>query len=161
MFTEGSVYYECGGMVAHEAYRLPPGDFHIKPLLNQESFICGGIFSGSVAQSSESANSFRLAASNRPETRRSRVLGHLENYCHWELSYSADMLDAFRGILSAHQVETVFGLVLPRPLTRGHREVIGSTDANMDSLCEAMVGWWHSGCAAICIPEFPSWSWAG
>lgn len=162
VFTEGSVYYECGGMIAHEAYQLPPGNFHTKPLLNQESFIYGGIFSGSVGQSSsQSANSFRLAASNRPETRRLRVLGHLENYCHRELSYSADMLDAFRGILSAHEVRDVFGLVLPRPLIPGRGQFIANADTNLDLLCEALVSWWHSSATAIRIPEFPSWSWAG
>jgi len=112
IFTEGSIYYECGGMVASESYRLPPRNLHTRSLLNQETFICGGVLSGTFDESPKAPNSFRFAASSRPEARHTKVLGHLENYSHRELSYNTDILHAFRGILSAHEVEDVFGLVL-------------------------------------------------
>ncbi|KAK4455380.1 heterokaryon incompatibility protein-domain-containing protein [Podospora aff. communis PSN243] len=164
VFTECSVYYECGGMVAYDAYALPPGRLHTNTYHRQERFVRGGIFSGNIGEETEGSNPFTTTSSLRHNARLGRALGHLMNYCHRELSYNSDMLNAFRGILSAHGLETTFGLLLGTPHQRRDqvgKKTVRKLDFNQGALLAALVGWWHVDGHATRITEFPSWSWAG
>jgi len=149
-------------MVAHECYNLPPRKFHTATLLHQANFIRGGMFSGNVVQDTESANSFRIAAASRPDTQLGRGLAHLKNYSHRELSYNNDMLNAFRGILSAHNLVTTFGLLLgTRFLNSQLSDSKFQPQVEKNALLAALVGWWHIKAPAERVAEFPSWTWAG
>ncbi|KAK1753742.1 heterokaryon incompatibility protein-domain-containing protein [Echria macrotheca] len=170
VFLPDQVYYECGGMTAQESFRLPPGNLHIPSKRYQQAFLRSGVFNNGMSLSSRTRNPFRLAASLQLETRYDRVLGHIRSYSHRELTYEADVLNAFAGILAAHEVPTVVGLVVP-PGFSHHRlvsdAVISFPDArqrrDMQDLAWALSSWSHIGIGphAFRIRTFPSWTWAG
>lgn len=164
VFAEDQIYYECGAMVGYECFQLPPGNLHSKTMRKQETFVRGGLFSGTEEGST---NSFRQAASIDIDIRRDRVLAHVRNYSHRKLTYNNDILNAIHGILASLQVDNIVGLVLRSPpsqiIKREMSDIVPHwiPDQARRDFGAGLVGWWHEGLPEVRIPEFPSWSWAG
>ncbi|KAM5378117.1 hypothetical protein ACJZ2D_004575 [Fusarium nematophilum] len=165
VFTTEQVYYECGGMVACESLEFPPGPLHAQSLKYQDRLVEPGIFSG-VDTRRGAKNPFRMAASKNHESRGDRVRSHITNYAHRDLTHDSDRLNAFLGILSAHKVESYFGILISasqasRISPPSRKRVSLSLGDGSRELMRALVSWWHVDACAARIPQFPSWSWAG
>jgi hypothetical protein len=167
VFLEDQVYWECGGMAAHEALHVPLSAVHVNSMRRMRSYFKGGVLSGK--------REFSTFEAKGPWTHFcSEVVRHIENYSQKELTYSMDSLLAFAGIQEcyslgsrseSHHIKVRFLLGLPA-ITWTYAIHGKSYDS---ALALAITGWNHSnylsktssftGCQRL--PHLPSWTWAG
>lgn len=167
VFLEDQVYWECGGMVTHEALHVPLSAVHVNSMGHMREYIKSGILSGK-----REFSAFEARGSSEAVLW-SEVVKHIENYSQKELTDSTDSLLAFVGIQECYSLRSrsKLGTIRIRFLLGLPAYFWTSPPSGKDhsALALAITGWHHAnylsktssftGCQRL--PHFPSWTWAG
>ncbi|KAM7185481.1 tol protein [Rhypophila sp. PSN 637] len=150
VFTDSQVYYQCNAMHCVEGIRAPLESLHV---LNRSR----------MSDQVNMSRAFPL-----------RIIGKesyglealVTEYLHRSLTFENDILDAFRGVLAAHErrfsanVKTLAGIPISVRYLAGNY-------SKKQALCTGMSWFFHTNKGKSCIlklerrPGFPSWTWLG
>jgi hypothetical protein len=154
VFTADQVYWECGGMVAHEAIHLPLRLLHTKNALRMSPYMQVGVFSGKP----EEFSSFQTKGLD-DKRRGAEIAEHVTNFTRRNLTFDTDSLFAFEGISDRYSdsksgIRFIRGL--PVLVRRGPQHC-------RSSFALSLASWIHleSGKENKRRLRFPSWTWAG
>lgn len=160
-FSESEMSFECRGLLAREAIRLPPSVKkqmrHPDVSLMNPSWIYRG--SGIVSSDDSGLD----------------LISQVAQYTRRKLTYQSDVLNAMLGIfrmyatLERSPIYHVCGVpILPRSGSRlpGPQNFVASNDGGSDNAGVALAGFvsglcWTLYSMGVRRPGFPSWSWTG
>ncbi|KAI1744735.1 heterokaryon incompatibility protein-domain-containing protein [Xylaria scruposa] len=144
VFTEEQAYFECNVMNCYENLHIPLDALHYKTKAKMKNMFREGMFGGRMNIQNPSRHQLHL-----------QYCACVEDYSRRELTYDADVLNAFLGIIQR------FESIQAKEASKELQGALVAFGLSWNFFCHSLCWYHHESASAKRRPQFPSWTWLG